>query len=61
MIVFETLFALLYGFVYDHRLPRPLEIAAIVLLVAGVSWSVRRHAGEPQGTAHGDGIVPAAD
>ncbi|TDV20920.1 DMT family transporter [Paraburkholderia caballeronis] len=61
MIVFETLFALLYGFVYDHRLPRPLEIAAIVLLVAGVSWSVRRHAGEPQRTAHGDGIVPSAD
>lgn len=61
MIVFETLFALLYGFIYDHRLPRPLEIAAIVLLIAGVSWSVRRHAGEPQGTAHGDGIVPAAD
>jgi drug/metabolite transporter (DMT)-like permease len=61
MIVFETLFALLYGFVYDHRLPRPLEIAAIVLLIAGVSWSVRRHAGEPQRTAHGDGIVPAAD
>jgi len=61
MIVFETLFALLYGFVYDHRLPRPLEIAAIVLLVAGVSWSVRRHAGEPQGAAHADGIVPTAD
>ena len=61
MIVFETLFALLYGFIYDHRLPRPLEIAAIVLLIAGVSWSVRRHAGEPRRTAHGDGIVPSAD
>jgi drug/metabolite transporter (DMT)-like permease len=43
MIVFETLFALLYAFIYDHRLPRPLEIAAIALLVAGVSWSVRQH------------------
>ena len=59
MIVFETLFALVYGFVYDHRLPRALEIAAIVLLVAGVSWSVRQHAGPPEDTAHGDGIVSA--
>ncbi|RQH07939.1 DMT family transporter [Paraburkholderia dinghuensis] len=61
MIVFETLFALVYGFVYDHRLPRGLEIAAIVLLVAGVSWSVRQHSGGPEDTAHGDGIVPAAE
>ncbi|MGO4327826.1 DMT family transporter [Cupriavidus sp. 2TAF22] len=44
MIVFETLFALAYGFVFDHRLPRPLEIAAIVLLMVGVAWSVRLHA-----------------
>lgn len=50
LIVFETLFALLYGFVYDARLPRPLEAAAIGLLLAGVTWSVRRHddgAGRP--------------
>jgi len=44
MIVFETLFALAYGFVFDHRWPRPLEIAAIVLLMVGVAWSVRLHA-----------------
>jgi drug/metabolite transporter (DMT)-like permease len=43
LIVFETLFALLYGFIYDARLPRPLEAAAIVSLIAGVTWSVRRH------------------
>lgn len=43
MIVFETLFALLYGFAYAQRWPRPLEIAAIALLVCGVVWSVRRH------------------
>jgi drug/metabolite transporter (DMT)-like permease len=47
LIVFETLFALIYGFIYAQRLPRALEIAAIVLLVAGVSWSVRQHANEP--------------
>lgn len=44
MIVFETLFALAYGFFYDGRLPRPLEIAAIALLMIGVAWSVRLHA-----------------
>ncbi len=44
MIVFETLFALAYGFVFDHRWPRPLEIAAIALLMVGVAWSVRLHA-----------------
>lgn len=46
MIVFETLFALAYGFVFDHRWPRPLEIAAIVLLMVGVAWSVRLHAND---------------
>jgi drug/metabolite transporter (DMT)-like permease len=46
MIVFETLFALIYGFAYDQRWPRPLEIAAGVLLLAGVGWSMRLHAAE---------------
>jgi drug/metabolite transporter (DMT)-like permease len=44
LILFETLFALLYGFVYAQRLPRGLEVAAIGLLIAGVVWSVRVHA-----------------
>jgi drug/metabolite transporter (DMT)-like permease len=48
LILFETLFALLYGFIYHQRLPRGLEIAAIVLLTAGVLWSVRVHALEEQ-------------
>lgn len=46
LILFETLFALLYGFIYKQQLPRPLETAAIVLLIAGVCWSVRVHAME---------------
>lgn len=52
LILFETLFALLYGFIYQHQYPRPLEIAAMVLLVAGVVWSVRVHAMEEE-------VVPA--
>ncbi len=43
MIVFETLFALLYGFLHEGRWPRGLETAAIVLMLAGVVWSVRLH------------------
>ncbi|WP_423197033.1 MULTISPECIES: DMT family transporter [unclassified Cupriavidus] len=46
MIVFETLFALAYGFGFDHRWPRPLEVAAIALLMVGVAWSVRLHAAD---------------
>jgi len=46
MIVFETLFALLYGFIYDDRLPRTLEVAAIALLMLGVTWSVQLHASD---------------
>lgn len=50
LILFETLFALLYGFVYRGAGPRPLEMAAIALLIAGVAWSVRLHA-SPDSTA----------
>lgn len=48
LILFETLFALLYGFIYKQQFPRPLEIAAIVLLVTGVTWSVHVHAQEEE-------------
>lgn len=43
LIVFETLFALLYGFLHEGRWPHGLETAAIVLMLAGVLWSVRLH------------------
>lgn len=46
LILFETLFALLYGFLYRGQGPRVLELAAIALLVAGVTWSVHAHAGD---------------
>ena len=43
LIVFETLFALLYGFVYLQRWPTPLEVLAVTLLLGGVCWAVQRH------------------
>lgn len=48
LILFETLFALLYGFIYKQQFPRTLEIAAIVLLIAGVTWSMHVHAQEEE-------------
>jgi len=50
LIVFETLFALLYGFLHEARWPLPLEAAAIVLMLAGVLWSVHLH--RPDAEAH---------
>lgn len=43
LIVFETLFALLYGFLHEGRWPRPLESVAIGLMLVGVLWSVSLH------------------
>ena len=50
MVVFETLFALVYGFVYIQRLPTLLEGFAILLLLGGVCAAVARH-GKPAVTA----------
>ncbi|OFA08676.1 DMT family transporter [Duganella phyllosphaerae] len=44
LILFETLFALGYGFIFHQQWPRALEVMAMLLLVAGVTWSVRVHA-----------------
>jgi len=43
MIVFETLFALLYGFLWEQRWPTALEALAMVLLVAGVLTCATAH------------------
>ena len=45
MLVFETLFAMLYGFLWAQRWPTWLALLAIALLVAGVAMAARRHAG----------------
>jgi len=48
MIVFETLFAALYGFLWDARWPTLLETSAMGLLVAGVASCALAHAPKTQ-------------
>lgn len=43
MIVFETVFASLYGFLWEARWPNALEAAALVLLLAGVASCAAAH------------------
>lgn len=43
MILFETLFALIYGFLWERRLPLPLELAAFGLVVASVLSCIAAH------------------
>lgn len=43
MIVFETLFALLYGFAWQQRWPTPMELLAIACLVSGVLLCAHAH------------------
>ncbi|WP_346191173.1 DMT family transporter [Acetobacter ascendens] len=43
MILFETLFALIYGFLWEHRWPRPIEVAAFTLIVCSVMTCVSAH------------------
>lgn len=43
MILFETLFALLYGFVWEQRWPQPLELAAFALVAGSVLSCVAVH------------------
>ncbi|MYM34161.1 EamA family transporter [Duganella sp. FT94W] len=50
LLLFETLFGLLYGFIYQRQMPRPLEWTAMVLLIAGVAGAVWLHARPPTAT-----------
>lgn len=43
MILFETLFALLYGFLWESRWPHPAEWVAMVAVSASVVLCVRAH------------------
>ncbi|GHC69094.1 DMT family transporter [Limoniibacter endophyticus] len=48
MILFETLFALLYGFLWEQRLPTILEIVAMLLVSTSVILCVTAHRSKPQ-------------
>lgn len=43
MILFETLFALIYGFLYEKRLPAPSEALAILLVGSSVITCMHAH------------------
>lgn len=43
LIVSESLFSLLYGFLYDARWPRALEWTAMGLALTGVLWAIQLH------------------
>ena len=47
MIVFETLFAALYGFLWESRWPTFIEASAMGLLVAGVASCALAHGPKP--------------
>lgn len=52
MILFETLFALLYGFLWEARWPTVLEAVAVVLVGASVLSCISAHRRAPAATAH---------
>jgi drug/metabolite transporter (DMT)-like permease len=47
MILFETMFALVYGFLWERRPPLPLELAAFVLVTLSVVTCVAAHRRTP--------------
>lgn len=51
MILFETLFALLYGFLWEARLPSVFEAAAIALVLASVLSCLAAHRPSARRTA----------
>lgn len=54
MILFETMFALIYGFFWERRLPDVLEFAAFAMVVGSVLSCLAAHRGRiPRDTGHG--------
>ncbi|MCJ2092182.1 DMT family transporter [Methylobacterium sp. J-072] len=58
LIVSETVFAILYAFVLEQRLPTTAEIVSVVLLIGGVSLGIRAASNASRLSARGSG--PAA-
>ena len=54
MIVSETLFAFLYGFLWERRGPTVIEVVAMILMVISVVWCVRAHRPAALAAAEGE-------
>ncbi|MFT3755977.1 MAG: DMT family transporter [Pseudoxanthomonas sp.] len=52
MILFETLFALLYGFLWEWRWPSMMEIAALACVAVSVSTCLAAHRQADQSPSH---------
>ncbi|MDF7673961.1 DMT family transporter [Acetobacteraceae bacterium ESL0709] len=55
MILFETLFALIYAFIHEHRLPAFSEILAILLVGSSVITCMHAHRKPVESVAEGHG------
>jgi drug/metabolite transporter (DMT)-like permease len=55
MILFETVFALLYGFLWERRMPTQLEAAALIMVVLSVLSCVAAHRKTSQSEPGPDG------
>ena len=54
MIVFETLFAFLYGYLWEGRGPTVVEIVAMILMIVSVVWCLRAHRSSAVAVVEGD-------
>lgn len=54
MIVFETLFAFLYGYLWERRGPTAVELVAMALMIVSVVWCLRAHRSSAVAVLEGD-------
>lgn len=54
MIVFETLFAFVYGYLWEGRGPTAVEIVAMILMIVSVVWCLRAHRSSAAAVVEGD-------
>lgn len=54
MIVFETLFAFAYGYLWEGRGPTGIEVVAMILMIVSVIWCVRAHRPAAVAAVEGD-------
>ena len=54
MIVSETLFAMIYGYVWARRGPTAIEVVALAMMIVSVIWCVRAHRPAAEAAAEGE-------